>query len=72
MKNCMPEAYKELVKKYEILERHYKDMMTLDVAMSIKEAYRAFSVFSILLLVLCDSSNFKTGIQAATALAVPL
>nr|GEZ46927.1 pyruvate, phosphate dikinase [Tanacetum cinerariifolium] len=27
MKNCMPEAYKELVENYEILERHYKDMM---------------------------------------------
>ncbi|PWA96094.1 pyruvate, phosphate dikinase [Artemisia annua] len=27
MKNCMPEAYKELVENCEILERHYKDMM---------------------------------------------
>ena len=27
MKNCMPEAYRELVENCEILERHYKDMM---------------------------------------------
>lgn len=27
MKNCMPEAYQELVENCEILERHYKDMM---------------------------------------------
>lgn len=27
MKDCMPEAYKELVENCEILERHYKDMM---------------------------------------------
>lgn len=27
MKNCMPEAYKELVENCEILERQYKDMM---------------------------------------------
>lgn len=27
MKECMPEAYKELVENCEILERHYKDMM---------------------------------------------
>lgn len=27
MKNCMPDAYKELVENCEILERHYKDMM---------------------------------------------
>ena len=27
MKNCMPEAFKELVENCEILERHYKDMM---------------------------------------------
>ncbi|KAK6130417.1 hypothetical protein DH2020_035827 [Rehmannia glutinosa] len=27
MKNCMPEAYKELVENCEILEQHYKDMM---------------------------------------------
>lgn len=29
MKNCMPEAYKELVENCEILERHYKDMMVI-------------------------------------------
>lgn len=29
MKNCMPEAYKELVENCEILEGHYKDMMVL-------------------------------------------
>lgn len=27
MKECMPEAYRELVENCEILERHYKDMM---------------------------------------------
>ena len=27
MKNCMPDAYQELVENCEILERHYKDMM---------------------------------------------
>lgn len=32
---------------------------------------RASSVFSILLLLLRDSSNFKIRIQAAAALAVP-
>lgn len=30
MKECMPEAYKELVENCEILERHYKDMMDIE------------------------------------------
>ncbi|XP_038722304.1 pyruvate, phosphate dikinase, chloroplastic [Tripterygium wilfordii] len=30
MKNCMPEAYKELVDNCDILERHYKDMMDIE------------------------------------------
>ncbi|KAK4477972.1 hypothetical protein RD792_017237 [Penstemon davidsonii] len=30
MKNCMPEAYKELAKNCEILEQHYKDMMDIE------------------------------------------
>lgn len=30
MKNCMPEAFKELVENCEILERHYKDMMDIE------------------------------------------
>ncbi|POO02343.1 Pyruvate, phosphate dikinase [Trema orientale] len=30
MKNCMPEAYQELVENCEILERHYKDMMDIE------------------------------------------
>ncbi|KAL3812749.1 hypothetical protein ACJIZ3_014017 [Penstemon smallii] len=30
MKNCMPEAYKELVKNCEILEQQYKDMMDIE------------------------------------------
>ncbi|KAK9933605.1 hypothetical protein M0R45_020795 [Rubus argutus] len=30
MKNCMPEAYKELVENCEILESHYKDMMDIE------------------------------------------
>ncbi|KAK4802039.1 hypothetical protein SAY86_000242 [Trapa natans] len=30
MKNCMPEAYKELVHNCKILERHYKDMMDIE------------------------------------------
>ncbi|CAI9765901.1 unnamed protein product [Fraxinus pennsylvanica] len=30
MKNCMPEAYKELVENCEILEGHYKDMMDIE------------------------------------------
>ncbi|RXH72085.1 hypothetical protein DVH24_025586 [Malus domestica] len=30
MKNCMPEAYKELVENCEILEKHYKDMMDIE------------------------------------------
>uniref|UniRef100_A0A2P2IKL2 pyruvate, phosphate dikinase n=1 Tax=Rhizophora mucronata TaxID=61149 RepID=A0A2P2IKL2_RHIMU len=30
MKNCMPEAYKELVENCKILERHYKDMMDIE------------------------------------------
>lgn len=29
MKQCMPEAFRELVENCEILERHYKDMMVL-------------------------------------------
>lgn len=29
MKNCMPEAYRELVENCEILEQHYKDMMVI-------------------------------------------
>nr|GMD68299.1 pyruvate, phosphate dikinase, chloroplastic [Ipomoea batatas] len=30
MKNCMPEAYKELLENCEILEQHYKDMMDIE------------------------------------------
>ncbi|KAM6566069.1 hypothetical protein CsatA_025197 [Cannabis sativa] len=30
MKNCMPDAYQELVENCEILERHYKDMMDIE------------------------------------------
>ncbi|XP_042513608.1 pyruvate, phosphate dikinase, chloroplastic isoform X2 [Macadamia integrifolia] len=30
MKQCLPEAYKELVQNCEILERHYKDMMDIE------------------------------------------
>ncbi|KAL9686787.1 hypothetical protein QQ045_031180 [Rhodiola kirilowii] len=30
MKECMPDAYKELVENCEILERHYKDMMDIE------------------------------------------
>lgn len=30
MKNCMPEAYKELVENCNILEKHYKDMMDIE------------------------------------------
>ncbi|XP_074268713.1 pyruvate, phosphate dikinase, chloroplastic-like isoform X1 [Silene latifolia] len=30
MKDCMPEAYRELVDNCEILERHYKDMMDIE------------------------------------------
>ncbi|CAN0856090.1 Pyruvate, phosphate dikinase, chloroplastic [Linum grandiflorum] len=30
MKNCMPEAYGELVENCEILERHYMDMMDIE------------------------------------------
>ncbi|CAK7332929.1 unnamed protein product [Dovyalis caffra] len=30
MKNCMPQAYDELVENCEILERHYKDMMDIE------------------------------------------
>lgn len=30
MKQCMPEAYTELVENCEILERHYKDMMDIE------------------------------------------
>ncbi|KAK4379929.1 hypothetical protein RND71_001791 [Anisodus tanguticus] len=30
MKECMPEAYRELVENCEILERHYKDMMDIE------------------------------------------
>ncbi|KAL8047791.1 hypothetical protein ABFX02_07G023200 [Erythranthe guttata] len=36
MKNCMPEAYKELVENCEILERHYKDMM--DIEFTVQES----------------------------------
>ncbi|XP_058077876.1 pyruvate, phosphate dikinase 2 isoform X1 [Magnolia sinica] len=35
MKQCMPEAYRELVENCEILERHYKDMM--DIEFTIQE-----------------------------------
>ncbi|XP_060217760.1 pyruvate, phosphate dikinase, chloroplastic isoform X1 [Lycium barbarum] len=30
MRECMPEAYRELVENCEILERHYKDMMDIE------------------------------------------
>jgi pyruvate,orthophosphate dikinase len=30
MKNCMPDAYTELVENCEILEKHYKDMMDIE------------------------------------------
>ncbi|XP_057730131.1 pyruvate, phosphate dikinase 2-like [Arachis stenosperma] len=30
MKNCMPEAYKELEENCKILEKHYKDMMDIE------------------------------------------
>ncbi|XP_026438194.1 pyruvate, phosphate dikinase 2-like [Papaver somniferum] len=30
MKNCMPDAYKELVENCDILESHYKDMMDIE------------------------------------------
>eukprot|EP00262_Sarcandra_glabra_P005606 TRINITY_DN17337_c0_g1_i1.p1 TRINITY_DN17337_c0_g1~~TRINITY_DN17337_c0_g1_i1.p1 ORF type:complete len:964 (+),score=218.38 TRINITY_DN17337_c0_g1_i1:131-3022(+) len=30
MKQCMPDAYKELVENCEILEKHYKDMMDIE------------------------------------------
>ncbi|XP_010242550.1 PREDICTED: pyruvate, phosphate dikinase, chloroplastic [Nelumbo nucifera] len=30
MKQCMPEAYKELVENCKILEKHYKDMMDIE------------------------------------------
>lgn len=30
MKNCMPEAYQELVENCEILEQHYKEMMDIE------------------------------------------
>ncbi|KAJ8565912.1 hypothetical protein K7X08_008488 [Anisodus acutangulus] len=30
MKECMPEAYRELVENCEILERHYKEMMDIE------------------------------------------
>ncbi|KAJ0616319.1 putative pyruvate, phosphate dikinase [Helianthus annuus] len=30
METCMPDAYRELVENYEILERHYKDMMDIE------------------------------------------
>ncbi|KAF9673338.1 hypothetical protein SADUNF_Sadunf10G0013600 [Salix dunnii] len=30
MKNCMPQAYDELVENCKILERHYKDMMDIE------------------------------------------
>ncbi|XP_059311929.1 pyruvate, phosphate dikinase, chloroplastic isoform X2 [Lycium ferocissimum] len=30
MRDCMPEAYRELVENCEILERHYKDMMDIE------------------------------------------
>lgn len=35
MKNCMPDAYKELVENCEILEKHYKDMMVYIFSYSI-------------------------------------
>jgi len=35
LKNCLPEAYKELEENCEILERHYKDMMVTDLHVSL-------------------------------------
>jgi len=35
LKSCMPEAYKELEENCEILERHYKDMMVIDLQVSL-------------------------------------
>ncbi|KAK6930073.1 Pyruvate phosphate dikinase, AMP/ATP-binding [Dillenia turbinata] len=39
MKNCMPEAYKELVENCEILERHYKDMMDIEFTVQEKRLW---------------------------------
>ncbi|KAG6529563.1 hypothetical protein ZIOFF_011771 [Zingiber officinale] len=39
MKKCMPEAYNELVKNCEILERHYKDMMDIEFTVQEKRLW---------------------------------
>lgn len=39
MKNCMPEAYKELVENCEILEKHYKDMMVWNLFLFIDRSF---------------------------------
>ncbi|KAK4405625.1 Pyruvate, phosphate dikinase, chloroplastic [Sesamum angolense] len=39
MKNCMPEAYEELLENCEILERHYKDMMDIEFTVQEKKLW---------------------------------
>ena len=49
MKNCMPQAYDELVENCEILERHYKDMMV-----KFHSLFEAFDHSCHTILNLCD------------------
>ncbi|KAL1807362.1 hypothetical protein ACET3Z_024352 [Daucus carota] len=60
MKNCMPDAYKELVENCEILERHYKDMMDIE-----------FTVQENRLWMLQCRSGKRTG-QGAVKIAVDM
>lgn len=54
---------------------HTNDSLLLNCISYVDTSYKLFgrapSVFSVLLLLLRDSSNFKIRIQAASALAVP-
>ncbi|KAL8121673.1 hypothetical protein AgCh_018416 [Apium graveolens] len=60
MKNCMPDAYKELVENCEILERQYKDMMDIE-----------FTVQENRLWMLQCRSGKRTG-QGAVKIAVDM
>ncbi|KAJ6722030.1 PYRUVATE PHOSPHATE DIKINASE [Salix viminalis] len=60
MKNCMPQAYDELVENCEILERHYKDMMDIE-----------FTVQENRLWMLQCRSGKRTG-QGAVKIAVDM
>lgn len=58
MKNCMPQAYDELVENCEILERHYKDMMV-----KFHSLFEAFDHSCHIILNLCDFRWFTHQVE---------